>query len=400
MKHYFFECKEEKGKLHVYPLAGQMKGAETIDPSKKVSCDTYRRELGTIYVSGDIKLSARGYYTLGKGGYFVKLDDYCHDDGDVSVKEEYAAFLESTKKVEEPSYEFEEKAPEPEEPKIPTFYDDLVTDESLKAPKSDVDGFYMESADWHVLTRNIKRHINTMILGPAGTGKTSVVKLLCEKLGVKLHIFDMSSMMDPISSLLGVHRLESGASIFDYAKFTQVIQEPCVILLDELSRAPQSAMNILFPCLDDRRSLSIEIACSKGPREIKVHPDVTFIATANVGAEYSGTNSMDRALVDRFFPVELGYIPSKEEEKVLVKRTGISENDSKLIVKITQNIRTLANQQEVSVSPSIRETLMIADLVSDGWSLTDAMKRVLLPLFEGTMSSGERSTIFKTLASY
>ena len=44
------------------------------------------------------------------------------------------------------------------------------------------------------------------------------------------------------------------------------------------------------------------------------------MATANVGAEYSGTNSMDRALVNRFFPLELGCIPATEEIAVLVKR--------------------------------------------------------------------------------
>ena len=232
------------------------------------------------------------------------------------------------------------------------------------------------------------------------THNTSSVKVICDRLGLKLHIFDMGAMMDPISSLLGVHRLEHGGSIFDYAKFTQVIQEPCVILLDELSRAPQSAMNILFPCLDDRRSLSIEMACGKGVREIKIHPEVTFIATANVGAEYSGTNSMDRALVNRFFTLELGYIPTKEESAVLAKRTGIEKTTSDLIVKIATNIRNLATKQEVSASPSIRETLMVAELVSDGWDLRQAMQMVYLPLYEGSKSEGERGTIFKTLSSY
>lgn len=42
-------------------------------------------------------------------------------------------------------------------------------------------------------------------------------------------------MIDPISGLLGVHRLVQGWSVFDYAKFTEDIQKPCIILLDELS---------------------------------------------------------------------------------------------------------------------------------------------------------------------
>ena len=137
-----------------------------------------------------------------------------------------------------------------------------------------------------------------------------------------------------------------------------------------------------------------------GEREIEVNPEVTFIATANVGAEYSGTNSMDRALVNRFFPLELGCIPKEEEKSVLVKRTGINKDQAEIIVKIANNIRSLSNKQEVSVSLSIRETLMVAGLVSDGWSIAKAMEMIYLPLYEGSKSEGERSIIYKTISSY
>lgn len=69
------------------------------------------------------------------------------------------------------------------------------------------------------------------------THNTSIIKLACDKLGIPLSVYDMGSMFDPVSGLLGVHRLqEGGVSIFDYAKFTDDIQKPGVILLDEISR--------------------------------------------------------------------------------------------------------------------------------------------------------------------
>ena len=389
MKHYFFKGIFEKEKLRIYPVSGQFKGSDVINEKLRVKCprDVRSTDLGTVYVSDDIFPTKTGkYYTV---KHFRVLPE--------SLRAEWEAFSNPTTSPEV-EVEVKEEVKEPE--KKLTLYEKLVTDKAMCAPTSDVDGFFIKQEDWSLLARNVQKHINTMVLGPAGTGKTSVVKVLCDRLGLRLHIFDMGSMMDPISSLLGVHRLEAGGSIFDYAKFTQVIQEPCVILLDELSRAPQSAMNILFPCLDDRRSLSIEIACGKGIREIKIHPEVTFIATANVGAEYSGTNSMDRALVNRFFTLELGYIPAKEESAVLSKRTGITKEASDMIVKVAGNIRNLASKQEVSSSPSIRETLMVAELVADGWTLGQAMQMVYLPLYEGTKSEGERGTIYKTLSSY
>lgn len=106
-------------------------------------------------------------------------------------------------------------------------------------PTLDECSFYINAMNWNLIVRNIKRNRNTMLVGPTGTGKTQIVRKICELLGINLSIYDMGSMQDPLTDLLGSHRLENGSSVFDYAKFTRDIQKPGVILLDELSRAPQ-----------------------------------------------------------------------------------------------------------------------------------------------------------------
>lgn len=164
--------------------------------------------------------------------------------------------------------------------------------------------------------------------------------------------------------------------------------------------APVTSNNILFPCLDDRRVLPVEIAGGKDLRSIPIHPEVCFIATANIGSEYTGTMMMDRALHNRFFPLELDYIPKSEESKVLQKRCGIPTDTANLIVTVAQQIRDVYRKQEISCSVSTRETLMISQLVADGWSLAKALELVLLPLYEGTSSEGERGTIKKILMAY
>ena len=358
MKNYFFRSEEIKGEIKVYPLSNQTdETGNKIDENLLVSCSKTIRDSGKTpdyFVGSNLTLSSTGKF-------YRCFGDFRHLDPNSSEALEMDTICgTSYAKTKE------------------TFIDTLRKDKTLHAPTSKDDGFYMSDDDWNLLIRNIKR----------------------DKLGLPLYTFDMGSMIDPISSLLGVHRLEDGKSIFDYAKFTQVIQEPCVILLDELNRASLACNNVLFPCLDDRRKLSIEIACGKGVREIKVHPEVTFIATANIGSEYSGTQIMDKALVNRFFPLELGLIPSKEEEQVLVKRTGVDAKSSKLIVKVANNIRSLSKKEEISGSLSIRETLMVANLVSDGWDLGKAMEMVYLPLYEGSSTEGERGTVYKTISTY
>jgi MoxR-like ATPase len=413
---YFLKKVEKKGKEKIVPL-----DCQDLDTSLNVACprsDTEGKRVGTIFYCYYVSKTS-----VGTGTPYYRTScayEYTEDSAPEALKSIYSDLskkIEAKEATETKEKEAKEKemkdvveevektvkkdgeGKKVEEPKKPTLLDEITGTSGLKAPKAK-EGFYVSDEDWTILVRNIQKHVNTMIVGPTGCGKTSVVQEICKRMGKKLYIFDMGTMVDPISSLLGVHRLEKGASIFDYAKFTQVIKEPCVILLDELSRAPLSTMNILFSCLDDRRNLNIEIACGSGEREINVNPEVTFIATANVGSEYSGANSMDRALVNRFFLLELGCIPVKEEVSVLVSRTGIATTDASLIVKIANNIRSLCSKQEISVSLSIRETLMVAKLVSDGWTLAKAMEMVYLPLYEGSKSEGERSTVFKTISSY
>ena len=407
---YFLTKVSKKGKEKVVALDGQ-----GLDTSLNVACPTRVKASasvgGIFYTYGCYKITMS---TTGSAYYKVTHMYVLDSTAPKGILDEYAKLLtkieaskvkveEETVDVEEESTTTKESSPKteaaPEEPKPKTLFDEISSDKGLAAPKAK-EGFYVSDEDWRVLVRNIRNHVNTMIVGPTGCGKTSVVQEICKKMGKKLHIFDMGTMVDPISSLLGVHRLEKGASVFDYAKFTQVIKEPCVVLLDELSRAPLTTMNILFSCLDDRRNLNIEIACGSGEREIDVHPEVTFIATANVGSEYSGANTMDRALVNRFFLLELGCIPAKEEISVLGARTGIPQDTATLIVKIANNIRSLCSKQEISVSLSIRETLMVAKLASDGWPLAKAMEMIYLPLYEGSKNEGERSTVFKTISSY
>lgn len=121
-----------------------------------------------------------------------------------------------------------------------------------------------------------------------------------------------------------------------------------------------------------------------------------FIVTANIGAEYTGTSQMDRALVDRFFMLEMEYMDADSEAKVLSKRCGIEPSDAKIIVDTARVVRNLHLKGEISSTLSTRETLGAARMVSDGWSVLEAMERCFLPLFEGSRTEGERGVVYKT----
>ena len=401
MKYFFFKTVTDKGRNRLRPLSHQTLDGVEVDSTLNVQSDKVIRSmypLGTIFGSDYLRLCS-GYYDSGKlFPLGLKPDEYKLSEHrpPFEMQKAYEDFIGASgsefRSAESPSEGFTE------EPSKVTLLSKMKSNRELNVPEIKSSGFYVAPENWYLLLRNITNQVNTMIIGPTGTGKTELVMLACERLGVPCHVYDMGSMYDPVSGLLGVHRLqEGGVSTFDYAKFTRDISEPGVVLLDELSRAPVTTNNILFPCLDSRRTLPVEIAGGDDLRSIKVHEDCCFIATANVGSEYTGTMSMDRALVGRFFPLELDYMPDDKEVQILTKRCGISKSDAVNIVLVANNVRSLYRKQELSCSLSTRETLMAAELVSDGWSVLSAMELVFLPLFEGTKSDGERGIICKTI---
>ena len=403
-QYYFFRTVRIEGRPRLRPLAGQSDPVgNPIEENLNVQADSIMRgsyPIGTVFGSESLELRTHSTTPFYSAGAIYPMG--------LALGEYIVGSHMPSKEMNDAWNEFKAR-PQAEKPSQPTLFSEegtpavagsllseIKSDSRYAIPTIEKDGFYIDPRDWQLLIRNIVSKVNTMMIGPSGSGKTELVMLACRKLGLDCSVYDMGSMYDPVAGLLGVHRLQKGGeSVFDYAKFTQDIQKPGVVLLDELSRAPVTTNNILFPCLDSRRMLPVEMAGGDNMRSIAVHPECVFIATANVGAEYTGTMSLDRALVGRFFPLELDYMPCTEEAKVLSKRSGISSQDAANIVAVAETIRSLYSKQELSCSISTRETLMAGQLVSDGWTALEAMELVYLPLFEGTRNDGERSIVSK-----
>jgi midasin (ATPase involved in ribosome maturation) len=180
----------------------------------------------------------------------------------------------------------------------------------------------MSDIKWKYLVRSAVRGKNIMMVGPAGCGKTQAAKALPQATGRPFFYFNLGATQDPRSTLIGNTHFKDGQTSFDESAFVKAIQtEDAVILLDELSRAHPEAWNILMTVLDEgQRYLRLDEDVDAPT--IMVASGVSFIATANIGTEYTSTRVLDRALMDRFEIIEVDILSMEREQALLTLRYG------------------------------------------------------------------------------
>ena len=271
---------------------------------------------------------------------------------------------------------------------------------SLK-PKSLV----ISDLKWKYLIRSAVRAKNIMMTGPAGCGKTMAAKALVTSLGRPDFYFNLGATQDPRATLIGnTHFDKTKGTFFAESAFVRAIKTPnAVILLDELSRAHPDAWNILMTVLDaGQRYLRLDEA--DGSPIVNVAPGVTFIATANIGTEYTSTRVIDRAIMDRFVTIEMDVLNDTQEFDLLkYMYPEVNDADLKAIAEIADHTRTQAMNEagKVTSMVSTRASVEMAGLIYDGFDLFEAAEISIFPFFstDGGVDS-ERTYIKQLIQKY
>jgi nitric oxide reductase NorQ protein len=263
----------------------------------------------------------------------------------------------------------------------------------------------MSDLKWKYLVRSAMRGKNIMMVGPAGAGKTIAAKYLVSALDRPDFYFNLGATQDPRATLIGnTHFSKESGTYFSESWFFKAIQtENAVILLDELSRAHPEAWNILMTVLDlNQRYLRLDE--KDGAPTIKVAPGVSFIATANVGNEYTSTRVMDRALMDRFITIEMDSLDQDMEYKLLkMKYPAAHDASVRAIAEISAMTRAelKAANPRLTNSISTRAAVEVTSLVYDGFTLAEAAEVAIYPFFseDGGVDS-ERTFVKQIVQKY
>jgi len=243
--------------------------------------------------------------------------------------------------------------------------------------------FYVEPKVWDQLLYSLGTGSNTLLLGPAGCGKSELLEVLADKSGRPLFPFNFGAMTEPRTALLGNVNLDpKKGTWFSESRFIKAIQTPnAIVMLDELSRAPIDAFNILLPLLDGQKYLSLDESEDKGT--VTTAEGVTFLATANIGMEYTGTGTMDRALRDRFASVDLEFPPEDKEIEVIHHRTKLAKLETSWLVLIANKQRKLAREGQYVEQISTRVLIQVANQIVFGISISQAIAYGMESLFSG-----------------
>ena len=310
--------------------------------------------------------------------------------------------IETGKCYRRPIEDFESQVPTEKEVEASEKIDaDPVLAFIHNSPELIPDTMKISDLKWKYLMRSAVRSKNIMMTGPAGCGKTMAAKKVVEAVDRPHFYFNLGATQDPRSTLIGnTHFKKDEGTSFNQSAFVKAIQtKDAIILLDELSRAHPEAWNILMTVLDyGQRYLRLDE--QEDAPTIDVAEGVCFIATANIGNEYTATRAMDRALVDRFTIIEMDTL-NKDQESGLLKdlHPGITKEQADTVAEIASLTRKeLTNEApKLTNAISTRLSVEIAGLLEDGFTLPEAAETCIYPFFDADGGVDSERTYMKQL---
>jgi nitric oxide reductase NorQ protein len=225
--------------------------------------------------------------------------------------------------------------------------------------------------DWNnaleVLDKAYRTGLFSLIIGPKGTGKTSLVRNFAHQLNRKLYSVNFS-LRTRESHLVGTRILDNGEISFVEGILVKSMRDGGLLYLDELNAAEADVLLRLDEALDERRQLVLKEAEGQ---IINASEGWSVIATINP-LSHVGTKELPPQLLSRFpVRIRLDYPPEEIELEIIRKHATIENSDLIHVrnsIRLARNLREAAAVEELYYSPSLRETIAYTKLLNSGIS--------------------------------
>ncbi len=228
--------------------------------------------------------------------------------------------------------------------------------------------------DWNnsieILNKAYEADLFVIIIGPKGTGKTSLVRDFAKNKNINLESINFS-LRTRESHLIGTKTLTDGTVSFDEGLLIKSMKRGDMLYLDEINSAEADVLLRLDEALDHRR----QIVLKESTGEVIKAKDGWFVVATINPLSHSGTKELPPQLLSRFpVRIRLEYPPESIELEIVKKHVSgnhdSGNHDSEIIqaIKLANTLRQAAAVEELFYSPSLRETIAFAKLLDKGMS--------------------------------
>ena len=174
------------------------------------------------------------------------------------------------------------------------------------------------------------RNLHTILKGHAGSGKTELVIKFCKEYEIPLFKYSCSSDVK-MADLIGAPTFdETGAIKFDAGVVTKGLLTSnahgiCVVLLDEINTLSEKVQKNINGLADGTGFIDLpkvgRLQKNKGTR---------FLIVGTMNAKYSGTNTLNPELKDRFNIVNMPKMSKDTRTKIFSKYNPAPELSNKI----------------------------------------------------------------------
>lgn len=231
--------------------------------------------------------------------------------------------------------------------------------------------------DWNnsleTLETAYKAGLFVLIIGPKGTGKTTLVRDFVKQKSAKLESINFS-LRTRESHLVGTKTLTQGTVGFDEGILIKSMREGSILYLDEINSAEADVLLRLDEALDDRR----QIVLKESSGEIVKAKEGWFVVATINPLTHVGTKELPPQILSRFpVRIRLEYPPEEIEFQIVKKYvSGSHDEQIKQGIKLANTLRQAAAVEELFYSPSMRETISFGRLLDSNVPADEAAKVV------------------------
>ena len=232
-----------------------------------------------------------------------------------------------------------------------------------------------EYLDWNgslaTLGRAHDAGLFALVIGPKGTGKTTLVREFARSRGLPLESANFS-LRTRESHLVGSKTLEGGNVGFAEGILVRSMRRGGVMYLDELNAAEADVLLRLDEALDDRRELVLKESAGES-----VSAAAGWFAVATINPlSHVGTKELPPQLLSRFpVRIRLEYPPAETEAAIVGRHVGeaaCGADDLEAGIRLAGALRGAAAVEELAYAPSLRETIAYGRLVGGGMPAREA----------------------------